>query len=118
MPAKIFLAVSKLQSEEKIRELYHQGQRLFAENYVQEALEKIEHLRDLSDIEWHFIGHLQKNKAKNVVGLFHLIHSVDSLALAQVLSEQSAKKNITQNILIQVNLAQEETKSGFNKATL
>lgn len=110
------LAVSKLQPVEKIRDLYSQGQRRFGENYVQEALDKQEALSDLADIEWHLIGHLQKNKAKYVVGKFHLIHSVESLELAQVLSRQCESKNVQQNILIQVNLAHEETKSGFDKA--
>lgn len=109
------LAVSKLQPVEKIRDLYGQGQRRFGENYVQEALDKQEALSDLPDIEWHLIGHLQKNKAKYVVGKFHLIHSVESLELAQVLSRQCDSKGVQQNILIQVNLAHEETKSGFDK---
>lgn len=112
-PARV-LAVSKLQPEEKIRGLYQEGQRLFGENYVQEALDKIEHLQDLPEIEWHLIGHLQKNKAKYIVGKFSLIHSVDSLELAETISRQCYLKNVTQNILIQVNLAHEETKSGFN----
>lgn len=116
-PARV-LAVSKLQPESKIRALYDEGQKLFGENYVQEALEKIEHLQDLSDIEWHLIGHLQKNKAKYVVGKFALIHSVDSLELAEALSRQCALKNVSQNILVQVNLAQEETKSGFDIQSL
>ncbi|KHD88946.1 MAG: hypothetical protein OM95_05620 [Bdellovibrio sp. ArHS] len=116
-PARI-LAVSKLQPEEKIRALYQEGQRMFGENYVQEALDKIEHLQDLHDLQWHLIGHLQKNKAKYVAGKFALIHSVDSLELAQVLSRQCATKNVQQNILIQVNLAKEETKSGFDKDSL
>lgn len=116
-PAKI-LAVSKLQSEEKIRELYQEGQKHFGENYVQEALEKIEHLHDLKDVQWHLIGHLQKNKAKLVVGKFALIHSVDSLQLAETLSRQCENKKVEQNILIQVNLAHEETKSGFDKEGL
>ncbi|QDK36534.1 YggS family pyridoxal phosphate-dependent enzyme [Bdellovibrio sp. NC01] len=109
------LAVSKLQPMEKIRDLYGQGQRRFGENYVQEALDKQEALSDLPDIEWHLIGHLQKNKAKYVVGKFHLIHSVESLELAQVLSRQCDSKGVQQNILIQVNLAHEETKNGFDK---
>lgn len=116
-PAKI-LAVSKLQPAEKIRWLYSQGQRLFGENYVQEALEKQEALSDLPDIQWHLIGHLQKNKAKMVVGRFYLIHSVDSLELAQVLSRQCEQKKLEQNILIQVNLAEEESKEGFSRQTL
>ncbi|HWU44792.1 MAG TPA: YggS family pyridoxal phosphate-dependent enzyme [Bdellovibrio sp.] len=113
-PAKI-LAVSKLQPQEKIRALYNESQRLFGENYVQEALTKLQQLEDLKDIEWHFIGHLQKNKAKQVVGRFHLIHSVDSLELAKMLSHQCETQGVTQNILLQVNLAGEESKSGFSK---
>ncbi|WII70620.1 YggS family pyridoxal phosphate-dependent enzyme [Bdellovibrio sp. 22V] len=116
-PAQV-LAVSKLQPEEKIRSLYHHGQRHFGENYVQEALTKLENLQDLPDIRWHLIGHLQKNKAKLVVGKFHLIHSVDSLELAQVMSRQCEQKHTTQNILVQVNLAGEETKGGFDKQSL
>ncbi len=116
-PAKV-LAVSKLQTEEKIRLLYTEGQRDFGENYVQEALEKIEHLNNCTDIAWHFIGHLQKNKAKFVVGKFALIHSVDSLELAQALSKQCQSKNVQQKILLQVNLAKEESKSGFDEETL
>lgn len=116
-PAKV-LAVSKLQPADKIRFLYNQGQRRFGENYVQEALQKQKDLADLTDIEWHLIGHLQKNKAKMVAGAFHLIHSVDSLELAQTLSRQCQAKGAEQNILIQVNLAQEESKEGFSKQKL
>lgn len=111
-PAKL-LAVSKLQPDEKIRLLYSEGQRSFGENYVQEALEKQKNLSDLSDIQWHLIGHLQKNKAKLVAGQFALIHSVDSLELAQVLSRQCVQKNLTQNILLQINVANEDSKGGF-----
>jgi pyridoxal phosphate enzyme (YggS family) len=111
------LAVSKMQSEEKIRALFAQGQRKFAENYFQEALQKQLDLKDL-DIEWHFIGRLQKNKAKLVVGNFAVIHSVDSLALAQLLNEAAAKKQLQQKILLQINLAGEATKGGFTKENL
>ena len=113
-PETKIVAVSKLQSVEKIRELYSQGQRLFAENYVQEALEKQAHLKDLA-IQWHFIGRLQKNKAKSVVGNFSLIHSVDSLELAEVINRKAQEKSIVQKILIQLNLADEETKGGFSE---
>ncbi len=109
-------AVSKLQPPIKIRELYAKGQRIFGENYVQEALEKQDILKDLPGIEWHLIGHLQKNKAKQVVGKFSLIHSVDSLDLAKTLGRLAAARQLTQKVLIQVNLAEEESKSGFNKA--
>ena len=112
------LAVSKLQTPQKIRNLYNEGQRLFGENYVQEALEKMELLQDLPEIEWHLIGHLQRNKAKLIIGKFHLIHSVDTLELAQILNKLALDKGIRQNVLIQVNLAMEETKSGFSKENL
>lgn len=111
------LAVSKLQSAEKIKALYSEGQRLFGENYVQEALTKMEQLRDL-DIEWHLIGHLQKKKVKSIVGRFALIHSVDSLELLQKIGQLSAERQLTQKVLLQVNVAQEESKEGFSKAQL
>lgn len=106
--------------------LYSQGQREFGENYVQEALAKQDELKDLSDISWHLIGHLQKNKVKQAVGKFALIHSVDSLALAQAIDRQAqatanASKSaprFKQSILIEINLAGEETKTGFSKAQL
>jgi uncharacterized pyridoxal phosphate-containing UPF0001 family protein len=85
------LLFQKNQSLDQIKSLYEDGQRLFAENYVQEALQKIEQLKDL-DIEWHFIGHLQTNKVKNVIGYFHLIHSVDSIKLLEAIQKTAEKK--------------------------
>lgn len=111
-PAQV-LAVSKLQPVEKIRQLYSMGQRFFGENYVQEALAKQEYLRDLPDIKWHLIGHVQKNKAKVIAGKFALIHSVDSLPLAQILSRQCEQQKVLQKILLQINVANEESKEGF-----
>ncbi|MBC7371558.1 MAG: YggS family pyridoxal phosphate-dependent enzyme [Bdellovibrionaceae bacterium] len=111
------LAVSKLQPLQKIKNLYEIGHRNFAENYVQEALLKQENLHDLS-LEWHFIGSLQKNKVKLVVGKFELIHSVDSVELARAISNQAQKINTTQKILLQVNLAHEITKGGFTSESL
>ena len=113
-PETKIVAVSKLQSIEKIRQLFSQGQRRFAENYVQEALEKQGQLKDL-EIEWHFIGRLQKNKAKSVVGNFELIHSVDSLELAEMINRKAQEKSLVQKILIQLNLDSEETKGGFSE---
>ncbi len=113
-PARV-LAVSKKQSIEKILELYQQGQRDFAENYVQEFREKTEALKEYSDIRWHFIGHLQRNKAKLVVGAAYLIHSLDSIELAEALDHRAEQLQIQQKVLIQVNLAQEESKGGFSK---
>lgn len=111
------LAVSKLQTVDKIRRLYSAGHTTFAENYVQEAILKQETLKDL-DIEWHFIGSLQKNKVKLVVGKFVLIHSVDSFELARAISNHAEKIKTTQKILLQVNLAQEITKGGYSRETL
>lgn len=108
------VAVSKLQPDDKIRDLYQQGQRTFGENYVQEFTAKTERLQDLK-IHWHFIGHLQKNKAKYVVGRAELIHSLDSIELAEVLDRQAEKMQIQQNVLVQVNLGGETSKEGFSK---
>lgn len=106
------LAVSKKQDCKKIQSLYNQGQRAFGENYVQEALEKKSQLA--LDIEWHFIGHLQSNKVKDVVGNFVLIHSVDSLKLAQLIDKKASDLAIIQKILIEVNIGNETSKSGFS----
>jgi hypothetical protein len=114
-PTTEILAVSKFQPVEKIRELYIQGQRQFAENYAQEAIDKQIQLQDLKDLVWHFIGHLQKNKVKMIVGKFSLIHSVDSLELAQTIDRKAGERQIIQDILVQLNLAEEETKGGFNE---
>ncbi len=110
-PASVRLvAVSKTMPVELVRQAVAAGQRLFGENYLQEAQRKIEALGQTAS--WHFIGHLQSNKAKAAVGLFELIHGVDRLKLAQALGAAAAAKGILQNILIQVNLAGEATKSG------
>lgn len=116
------VAVSKTQPLEKIQTLIEQGQIHFAENYVQEALGKIQHFQNQPPIlDWHFIGHLQTNKAKDVVGKFNLIHSVDSLELAKKLDQQTESRceaNAVQNILLQVHLGEEPTKSGFAEDAL
>lgn len=111
------LAVSKLQSVDKIRQLYSAGQRSFGENYVQEALDKQQQLQDLK-IDWHFIGSLQTNKVKFVVGHFSKIHSVDSFRLAEAIQKQSQKLQIRQEIFVQVNLSRELTKGGLGKEEL
>jgi hypothetical protein len=87
------------------------GVHILGENYIQEARDKIEALSDL-DVEWHFIGHLQRNKAKYAVRLFDLIHSVDSIRLAREIDKQAAKAGKQQAILIQVNTGKEASKSG------
>lgn len=112
------LAVSKHQSVEKIQALYDQGQREFAENYVQEALEKITLLSHVPDIKWHLIGPLQKNKIKYLKNHFHLIHSVHSLEIATLINQKCEELKHTQKILLQVNLANENSKSGFSKESL
>jgi PLP dependent protein len=109
------VAVSKLQNISKIHEAYRAGHIDFAENYVQEANEKIRALQ-ISDIRWHLIGPIQSNKINKVVGSFCLIHSVDSLKIAQDISERAVKNSFLQPILLQLNLADEKTKSGFSKS--
>ncbi len=105
------VAVSKKQSLEKIRSACAGGLKVFGENYLQEAQEKILNL-DIS-AEWHFIGHLQKNKIKMAVPLFSLIHTVDSKELASLINERAGREGKIQRILLQVKLAEEETKSGL-----
>ena len=105
------IAVSKTKPGELIMEAYRYGQRDFGENYVQELMEKTEQLP--RDIEWHMIGHLQRNKVKFVVGKVTLIHSVDSLRLAREIDERSGKLGLVTKILAEVNVAGEENKYGF-----
>ncbi len=116
-PKQNLLAVSKLQPAEKIRALYASGQRNFAENYVQEALEKIQILKDL-EISWHLIGPLQKNKVKFLEKNFAYIHSVDSLELAQKISEKAQAVNYVQKVFLQTNLAGESSKAGMSEEDL
>ena len=114
------VAVSKGVSLDTMIMAYNLGIRDFGENKVQEALEKINSLpKKLKDnTHFHFIGHLQSNKVKLVVGSFCLIHSVDSLKLAKEISKVSVSKGITQQILLQVNNANEKSKYGFSKEEL
>jgi len=104
------IAVTKAVGVEAIREAMAAGQRLFGENYLQEAKGKIAALGP--EVEWHFIGHLQSNKAKAAVGLFALIHSLDRLSLAEALEQAAARAGKVQEVLVQVNLAREASKSG------
>ncbi|OGI23589.1 MAG: YggS family pyridoxal phosphate enzyme [Candidatus Melainabacteria bacterium RIFOXYA12_FULL_32_12] len=110
------IAVTKYVSVNEILELYKAGIRNIGENKIQDAENKKQILPENieKDINWHFIGHLQTNKVKKVVGNFEYIHSVDSEKLVKAVSESAKAKNITQNILIQVNIAEEETKYGFD----
>lgn len=109
------VAVTKYFDEQQIIKYYNLGFRNFGENRVKDALEKIEKLPEeiKKTSKFHFIGHLQTNKAKSVVGNFDLIHSVDSLKLAEALNEAAEAKSINQKILIQINNAREPQKSGF-----
>lgn len=104
------IAVSKTKPIEDLKEAYDLGVRIFGENKVQELTEKYEALPE--DIQWHMIGHLQTNKVKYIVDKAALIHSVDSLKLAETIEKEAAKKDCIANILIEVNVAQEETKFG------
>ncbi len=111
-PNQKILAVSKLQPTDKIQKLYAEGQVDFGENYVQEALGKIEELKNLK-IDWHLVGPLQKNKIKYLKNHFAYIHSVNSLETAQIISAQAEKINYIQKVFIQVNVSNESSKSGF-----
>ncbi len=111
------IAVSKLQPVDKIIELYNKGHRHFGENYVQEALEKVEALKHL-DITWHFIGSLQKNKIKLLQKKFTYIHSIESVEQLKVLDQKNQIIQNVQKIFLQVNLADESTKSGWTEANL
>ncbi len=104
------IAVSKTKPLEALQEAYDYGCRDFGENKVQELVEKYEAMP--KDIRWHMIGHLQRNKVKYIVDKVFLIHSVDSLRLAQEIEKEAAKKDVTVNILVEVNVAKEESKFG------
>lgn len=104
------IAVSKTKPVEMIREAMEAGANVFGENKVQELCEKYEVLP--KDIHWHLIGHLQRNKVKYIVGKAELIHSVDSLRLAEEISKEALKKGVEVDILIEVNVAEEESKFG------
>ncbi|MBS4760419.1 MAG: YggS family pyridoxal phosphate-dependent enzyme [Clostridium sp.] len=112
----IIIAVTKYFGADKLIEAYNDGLRDFGENRVQDALLKFESLPDeiKRNSRFHLIGHLQKNKVKKAVGAFDLIQSVDSLKLAQAISQEALNKNIVQKVLLQVNNANEEAKSGFS----
>lgn len=105
------LAVSKTHPSQAIEQLYQAGQRSFGENYLQEALEKIEALADLN-IEWHFIGHIQRNKTKPLAEKFAWVHGVDRLIIAQRLSQQRPVDLAPLNVCLQVNIDQQDTKDG------
>ncbi len=110
------VAVSKTKPVKEITQLYESGQRDFAENYVQELIEK--HNRLPTDIHWHFIGHLQSNKVKKIAQFVHLIQSVDSFKLLKEINKEGEKNNRIIECLLQIHIAEEETKFGLNEEEL
>ena len=112
----ILVAVSKTKPVEDIVELYNLGQRDFGENYVQELVDKAAQLP--KDIRWHFIGHLQTNKVKLIAPFVQLIHGVDSLKLLKEINKEGEKNNRVIDCLLQVHIAQEETKFGLDEEEL
>ncbi len=117
------VCVSKFHPASAIREAYALGERRFGESYAQELAEKAEELRDLPDIEWHFIGHLQSNKAKLVAKHAHVVHSVDSVSLAKELDKRrralyEEKSMVPLRVLLEVNVGGEVQKHGVDPAAL
>lgn len=106
------VAVSKTKPDDMILEAYREGQRDFGENYVQELVQKQANLP--GDIRWHFIGHLQSNKVKQIAAFVHLIHGVDSFRLLQEIDKQAGKCGRVIDCLLQVHIASEETKFGLS----
>jgi pyridoxal phosphate enzyme (YggS family) len=107
------IAITKQVSTEAMREAYEAGIRNFGENRLQEALLKQEQLKDLTDVDWHFIGHIQKNKAKKVLQNFAWIHSVDSLSLAQRMNSLAAELNLMPKVFLQVKVLSDPNKYGW-----
>ena len=105
------IAVSKTKPVSMLNEVYHEGIRCFGENKVQELTEKYDKLPE--DVKWHLIGHLQRNKVKYIIDKVELIHSVDSIRLAETIEQEAAKRNVIANILIEVNVAEEDSKFGL-----
>lgn len=110
------IAISKTKPVETLMEAYHAGQKVFGENKVQELVSKYEQMP--KDIEWHMIGHLQSNKVKYISSFVYLIHSVDSESLLAEINKQAAKLNKVQKVLLQISIADEETKFGFEQEDL
>ena len=106
------IAISKFQPAEKIQELYDSGYRIFGENKALELFDKHQHLP--KDIEWHFIGHLQSNKIKQIIPFVHLIHGVDSFKLLKAIDKEAKQVNRIIHCLFQFHIAEEETKFGLS----
>ncbi|OCB78785.1 YggS family pyridoxal phosphate-dependent enzyme [Flavobacterium crassostreae] len=117
LPQNVTLvAVSKTKPVSDLMEAYHAGQRIFGENKIQEMAEKWEQMP--KDIQWHMIGHVQTNKVKFMAPFVHLIHAVDSLKLLQEINKQALKNNRTIDCLLQLHIADEETKFGLDQPEL
>lgn len=117
LPAHVKLvAVSKFKPVEAVLDAYHAGHKIFGENRVQELADKQKQLPQ--DIEWHMIGHLQTNKVKYIIGFVHLIHGVDSFKLLEEINKQAQKAGKVQDCLVQMHIAKEETKFGFDRAEI
>lgn len=110
------IAVSKTKPVSDIQELYDLGQRDFGENYVQELTEKYSLLPP--DIRWHYIGHLQSNKVKYIALFVHMIHAVDSFKLLEEINRQALKHNRCIDVLLQMHIAEEETKFGMDESEI
>tara|TARA_B100001123_G_scaffold83946_1_gene96108 strand:+ start:3114 stop:3767 length:654 start_codon:yes stop_codon:yes gene_type:complete len=110
-PVKL-VAVSKTKSNDQIMEAYEAGQKIFGENKVQELVSKYNSLP--KDIEWHMVGHLQKNKVKYIANFIKLIHSVDNFKLLKEINRQAKKNNVIIDCLLQIKIASEETKFGLS----
>ena len=106
------IAVSKTKPVEMLKEAYDAGARVFGENKVQEIIDKYDQMP--SDVQWHMIGHLQRNKVKYIIDKVAMIHSVDSVRLAETIEKEAAKKDICMPVLIEVNVAEEESKFGLS----
>ena len=114
----LLLAVSKTKPAAMVKEAWELGQRDFGENYLQDALEKMNTLADLKDISWHFIGPIQSNKTRDIASHFQWVHSVDRLKIAQRLNDQRPDDLPPLNICLQVNISEEASKSGVRPEQL
>ena len=101
------IAISKRQNPEKMQAAYHLGVKNFGESTVQEFLKKHDHFKNHTDIQWHFVGHLQRNKVKHMIDKVHWIHSLDSFSLAEEIEKRASQKNLKINCLIQINIFRE-----------
>ena len=113
IPEVKLLAVSKTKPAEMVKEIYKQGQRSFGENYLQDAIDKIEALTELSDIEWHFIGPIQSNKTRPIAENFQWVETLEREKIAQRLNDQRPDEMPPLKVLIQVNISAEAQKSGL-----